>query len=429
MRKFLAAVIIVAGTSLAADELADYQSREFAAKSRDALATGDRMTAVIAALKGLPADPDDEDLARFSDAYDALLRASVSRSLRLDLPVMSVLEFDGTGTRLASVGLFPSKDGDQSRTGLSLWDPRSGEKLAELLPIEAMTDGAWGVQAPAFSPDGRVLVQIAPAYDVAVVFDAATGAELARLPGHASGNLPNSGGAAFSRDGSLLLTLGASPSVAHLWDTTDWQRVATAEFGRFTLLSPIDGGSDGVMHFTAADVGQGNPPPVELWSMEREGAELVHRFPPEPSGLGQHWGRIATDDEDRLFALPNGNFDLIVFERESGAEVARLDASTIGQSTGIVAPSGDGVLLMSSIDLLPRRLTFDGSDAPLEPADKLAGIHGVFSPGGELIGGSPDILDYRGDDMPRGPSLHQAMMSSLADEARAEVVAERVNLD
>lgn len=180
------------------------------------------------------------------------------------------------------------------------------------------------------------------------------------------------------------------------------------------------------MHFIAADVAQGNPPPVELWRIGKEGASLAHRFPSEPSGLGAHWGRIATDDEDRVFAMPNGNFDLIVFERDTGSELARIPASIIGQSTGIVAPSGDGVLLLSSIDALPRRLNFDGTDAPLEPLDKLAGIHGVFSLGGELIGGSPDMLDYRGSDMPRGVELYRAIMSSLPDDTKAEIAAEQV---
>jgi WD40 repeat protein len=426
MRILLAALVILIGTNVSAQELADYQSRDFAADSREALGKGERTAAIVAALKGLPAEPDDDDFVRFGDSYDALVRAAVSRSIRLDLPVMSVFEFDGTGTRLASVGLFPSPDGDQSRSGLALWDPRSGEKVAELIPIEALTDGAWGVQAPAFSPNGRFLVQIAPAEGVAVVFDAVSGAEIVRLPGHEPGTLPNSGGAAFSRDGSLLLTLGASPTVAHLWDTTDWQRVASAKFGDFTLLSPIDGGRDGVMHFIAGDVAQGNPPPVELWRIRRDGANLVNRFPSEPSGLGAHWGRIATDDEDRVFAMPNGNFDLIVFEREAGSELARIPASIIGQSTGIVAPSGDGVLLLSSIDALPRRLNFDGTDTPLEPLDKLVGIHGVFSLGGELIGGSPDMLDYRGGDMPRGVELYRAIVSSLPDDTKAEIAAEQV---
>jgi len=429
MRIFFTALAILVATSLSAQGVADFQSRDFAIQSRQALGMGDRTAALVAALKGLPADPSMESIDRFSDAYDALVRAAVSRSIRLDLPVMSVFEFDTTGTRLASVGLFPSPDGDQSRSGLALWDPRTGVKLADLLPIEALTSGAWGVQSPAFSPDGRFLVQLAPVDGVAVVFDAMTGDEVARLPGHAPGTLPNSGGAAFSRDGTLLLTLGASPTVAHLWETENWQRLASADFGDFTLLSPIDGGKDGVMHFIAADVAQGNPPPVELWSISRTGAAMVTQFPSEPSGLGAHWGRIATDDTDRLLAMPNGNFDLIVFERETGAEVARLPATVIGQSTGIVAPSSDGVLLLSSMDALPRRLAFDGTDVPLESIDKLAGIHGVFSLAGELMGGSPDLFDYRGIDMPRGPDLYHEIIESLPDDAKAEIAAEQVTLD
>ncbi|UMA67214.1 WD40 repeat domain-containing protein (plasmid) [Roseivivax marinus] len=426
MRLIIAAMAVLAGGSLAADELADFQSREFANEAREALAAGDRSGALVAAMKGLPADPEDEDIARFDEAYDALLRAFVSRAVQLDLPVMSVFEFDGTGKRLASVGLMPSPDGDQSRTSLTLWDPRSGEKVSDLLPIGALTDGAWGVQAPAFSPDGRFLAQMAPVDGVAVVFDASTGEEITRLPGHEPGTLPNSGGLAFSRDGSYLMTLGSSPTVAHMWDTSSWERVASAEFNDYTLLSPIDGGRDGVMHFIAGDVSQGNPPPVELWSIAPEGASLIHRFPDEPSGLGAHWGRIATDDEDRLFALPNGNFDLMVFERATGAEIARLSSSVIGQSTGIVAPSGDGVLLLSSIDASPRRLTFGGEDAPLQPLDKLVGIHAVFSPGGELLGGSPDLLDYRGEDLPRGFELYHTVLETLPADARSEIASEQV---
>lgn len=108
MRLIIAAMAVLAGGSLAADELADFQSREFANEAREALATGGRSGALVAAMKGLPADPEDEDLARFDEAYNALLRSFVSRAVQLDLPVMSVFEFDGTGKRLESVGLVPS---------------------------------------------------------------------------------------------------------------------------------------------------------------------------------------------------------------------------------------------------------------------------------------------------------------------------------
>ena len=105
MRILLSALAILIGTEISADDLADYQSRDFATEAREALRTGDRTAAIVAALKGLPKEPDDNDLARFGDAYEVLVRAAISRSVRLDLPVMSVFEFDGTGTRLRSVSL------------------------------------------------------------------------------------------------------------------------------------------------------------------------------------------------------------------------------------------------------------------------------------------------------------------------------------
>ncbi|MEL7183051.1 MAG: WD40 repeat domain-containing protein [Pseudomonadota bacterium] len=434
MRLILTALAFCAATALsaqdgAAQEVADFQSRELAATSRAALATGDRLTALTSALQGLPAAPTEGDLDRFAPAYDAFLRAAVSRSLRLDVPVMSVFTFDKTGRRLASVGLFPSPDGDQSRHGLTLWDANTGAKQAELLPIEAMTSGAWGVQAPAFSPDGRHLVQMAPTEGVAVVYDTATGQEVARLDGHQPGTLPNSGGLAFSRDGSLLLTLGASPTVAHLWDTATWTRLARQDFGQFTLLAPIAGGRDGTMQFLSMDVAKGDPPPLELWSITAAGATLTHSFPAEPSGYAPLWGRVATDDGDSVFALPNGNFDLLVFARSNGAEIARIPASTMGQATGMVAPSGDGVLLLSDLEDLPRKVGFDGADAPLVPADKLVGLHNVFALSGEHLGTSADFVGYRGADLPRGPDLVALVLGALPAETQAQIAAGRIAPD
>jgi len=81
------------------------------------------------------------------------------------------------------------------------------------------------------------------------------------------------------------------------------------------------------------------------------------------------------------------------------------------------------------MDALRRRLALEGAGAALEDVDKLLGIHAVFSLGGELIGFAPDLFAYLGNDMARGPDLYRKVMSTLPDEARAQIEAERIVLE
>ena len=84
------------------------RSEAFALEAEGHLRTGDRTSAIVAALKGLPDDPDDADFARFEAAHLMLYRSVAARVLRVPAnePVQAMV--DPTGTRLVHGGEAPA---------------------------------------------------------------------------------------------------------------------------------------------------------------------------------------------------------------------------------------------------------------------------------------------------------------------------------
>jgi DNA-binding SARP family transcriptional activator len=79
-------------------------------------------------------------------------------------------------------------------------------------------DGHQGeVASVQFSPDGRLIASASKEKDEAIIWEAASGQELARRPGRV---------ARFSPDGGLLAT-GSEDSHVYLWNTTTWEAVHT----------------------------------------------------------------------------------------------------------------------------------------------------------------------------------------------------------
>jgi WD40 repeat protein len=107
---------------------------------------------------------------------------------------------------------------DGSGSG-EIWDVASGERIRELRPAVPTNGTPLGAVDPVFSPDGTRVVIVGGSVSV---WDVATGAEIATLPG--VGTVVNA--VAFSADGTRIATAGANPQIA-LFDTTTFAPLVT----------------------------------------------------------------------------------------------------------------------------------------------------------------------------------------------------------
>jgi hypothetical protein len=96
----------------------------------------------------------------------------------------------------------------------TLWDTVDGRVIAQ-------TSEMLSVLNAAFSPDGTRLVTTAERDDVARLWDAADGREIAVLKGHTGAVLR----AAFSPDGALVVT-ASEDKTARLWDAANGHEIA-----------------------------------------------------------------------------------------------------------------------------------------------------------------------------------------------------------
>lgn len=155
------------------------QSMVAAALSYRAWHSGDRATAIVEALRGLPHEPDAEDIARFSGAWDALRLAVVSRSFRIPFEGNGIFYAvtDPTGRVTATVSSWVDIE-DQPRLGLNLWAPQTGLHIAEVIPRAAIANGVSDSGPPVFSPDGSLVALTAPFTGQTHVFDTHSGSEV-----------------------------------------------------------------------------------------------------------------------------------------------------------------------------------------------------------------------------------------------------------
>lgn len=171
------------GALSANERFARLTSEDFARQAERHLASCDRGNALIAALRGLPEHPTEEDFARYDSAALMMFRAVASRAIRIEGDGMHIVAFSPNGARVAVVGFGgdqwdngPSPD---ANTPPALYDTQTGAFVAALLsPAIAFAASIQNARPPHFSPDGR-LVGVLGLMDARIhLFDGLTGAPL-----------------------------------------------------------------------------------------------------------------------------------------------------------------------------------------------------------------------------------------------------------
>jgi eukaryotic-like serine/threonine-protein kinase len=244
---------------------------------------------------------------------------------------------------------------------------------------------AGAVTSVVFSPDGKLLVS-AGADGLAVILDAATGRQTAKLKGH-TGKIVS---ASIFPDGKTLVTVGEDGMIK-LWDLATGKEQSSVKLpGPISKTSAAAGA-----HRLALASGDGA---VKLWDLASEKKEQVVR------GSGDAVLGLAVSPDGRRLAWSDGLARVRLWDATTGqALFAYADG---GAEQQVLAFSPDGRLLASGDDQAVRVWEADSA----KPARLFLG-HGrvvrglAFSPDGKLIASAGDDQTVRLWDAVTGQEL------------------------
>ncbi|MBJ3762896.1 WD40 repeat domain-containing protein [Maribius pontilimi] len=407
-------------------------SEDFARSSHGHLTRCDRGTAIIDALRGLPADPSADDMQTFDAAAQALLNAVGSRALRIPRTFRQITSVSPDGRRVfAGEQRFDAavEDGQP----WSLFDPQTGALVADLVPFDEANDtGVMLSEPPVFSPDGS-LIAVPVISDASIrLFAAEDGRELRRLTGlQKRGNI----GATilpvgFNGDGSRYAAYGIGMIL--VWDVATGQIVVQHDVPLSNdpsiypvgwdhldrLLVSVQSGRSDDQSYTSQV--------IEIWDDTGARQPLLDLS----SAVEQTVGPLFTHLSPRTahMAIPVGRPVLQTWTLDG----TRIGEVPMGFGYVVFTPDGKGVTAWNpdAADARVRRFSLiDGSEVPVQPHDSIPFLHYVCDMDGEGLGIGLNRFGnatYTGADLPTGRALYDFVWTNLPQQVRDLVESDRL---
>jgi uncharacterized caspase-like protein len=400
-------------------------SRLKAKQSRELLGTGDRIGAIIEALRGLPEELTQDDIERYPEAYEALYRAVRSRSMRLPVSGAVHASFSPTGDRATTVSAEVGEG--TRREALKLWELGTGRLIAELLPLDR--SGTVGSTAgPAvFSSDGRRVMHIDPVAMRPVVWDAATGAvlaELPRIPGE-SPPMVVPPRRQFSSSGRFALINGTGGT--HLYDIEARRIRWSLKSGAGLIAAAIS--PDDTLLATATATGSrngGEYQAIEISAFDIATKKKLWTKSIKEPGWGAYSAGFSPDGKS--IGVTTSSYVTLVLDIAT-ANVVRVEAAPAG--TGGLGFSPDGRFLATASsdnsNSLPGAYDLQTGQAVQLPFNAAPIPDIIYDASGAEVGAAyySDVGDMwrRGVE---GPELIDAAIATLAPDDLAKVPIDRV---
>jgi WD40 repeat protein len=267
--------------------------------------------------------------------------------------------FNEEGTRILTIA-----DDDKVAR---LWDAAGGQWIAELAA------DSTPVRTAIFSLGTSRILTTSDDREVRV-WDAVTGKRLTVLTGHEK--VVTS--ATFSDDGKLVLT-GSKDQTARLWDTETGEQLAVLA-GHQSAVETADFSPDGrrILTFTTDHVGR-------LWD-----AASGHQLAIAPDLA---WVAFSPDGA-RVLAV--GNFQMQLWDAETGAKVGALLDSDRPLRIATFSPDGARVLTVSEDNMVTLWDAHGGGPLATLPVGRYSVFKAIFSPDARhlvtIADGGPALL-------------------------------------
>lgn len=439
MRALAAAIGLIhvlAGPGLAqndATRLAKLMSEQYAKQAVTALRKGDREAAIGYALRGLPAEPTEEDLAVYHDAMFALELAHGARVPRIDQDRSARFSVNSDGTRAFISHWEDSSRPDAGDFPQAIIDPRDSTLIRELEPqIEVQ-----GITSPAisasFSPDGAILALPSNKTSSVHLYAAEDGTYLGEMkPGAEAASGSGSGyEVGFSSDGRLYARgylVGRSAGI-HIWDVASRELLHHLPMESRTNARqwPIGWNDSGGLFVQTTlkdqDPGQNDQVTIEKWTLDGRKSDFHStERPPHDSGIGP-------------FPFPSAGLLLLsVTEGLVALDMAtgQVRFSTKASAPFVASARGGQAFVIKPRQLIPPDefivVDLQGNELEITGKDAIPFMHDVFSLRGNRITEATGMLatTYTGDGIPSGIELYEEVWGAIDASEKSAIDAERV---
>lgn len=418
----------------APDRFDHLQSHWFARASGDALSNGERARAILLALRGIPADPTEADVASYPEAFTALWRAAASFAFQTEMDTLHIVHFSPSGHRAL---LFPAGEGLGTLSGQDprLVSPGDGAVVAVLQELEGTYPflfQAYDQSVSAFSSDNRLVAVSAIEAGVGEygqrgsirIFDATNGAALRSFPGDFFYG--------FSSDSRVVLSGDMIDNSLSIRDTQTGQLIA-GPFSFTGVVTPFPG-SDGAFYAlenTNMDYGSD------------QGGLFLHRI--DPGGMVTLADLTALAGQDQpgvpqpvasattpYFALatPRGELAIIGLDGRISASGVPARASSAyemafvrgGEAVAVADLFGRSGPIHRNVQVF----ALDGS--PLEPRlqDSAPFLDIIATPDGYRLGVSSGPRYFEAPEWPTGLALYERIWPQIPEALRTRIEAERI---
>jgi hypothetical protein len=422
----------------APDRLDILQSQWHADRADLHLRQGDRASAILAAMRGIPAEPVTQDEATYSDAFAALFRAVASRAFRSDLLSDQVAIWSPDGTRAVTESSGAAIDSPR-QNGAVLWDPVTGTRIAELLPLRGWAEG-WNlpteIAVSPFSPDSRLLALAESSYSAPTGFEGrillvetAAGAPLGEVPGDSF--------MGFSNDGALFLAKSLYSDEVRLYETATLQEVGRLTSGEVGGDVIVSGHPDATGGFTLALTswgdGDGLNARARLARMDRAGTRIIADVSALPGlSLGGSWPIAQSGTDSGNSVLTTGSGEVFVIDPE-GRLTGRIEGYYEGYGRLAFVRNGQAIAMIEGYafeaeDFAELRV-FDLTGAPLapEPMDVVPFLDWVTDAQGRVLG-----MTFVGTEIgagrttAHGIALYAEIWPQIPEAIREAIEVERI---